>query len=221
MAQKGKQMITQCPECKKQHPISAVELRSSNAKFYCDQCEQNFDALEFLKDSPPEEKQSKDLLVTQNEINSKSSVFWKFGFSACVALIIFQTYYFEAYNLSQNKTLRPWLEKACVRFECTLPTYKDLDDFSIIHGSFELTEDKAYYIFKTAFINQSFFKQHHPAIKLTLQNFTGHDFAERIFRPQDYLEQNLNFINPDKSVEISMKIAVPPTEIGGYRFELI
>ncbi len=215
-------MITQCPECKKQHSISVAELRSSNTLIDCDQCEQQFDALELLKEpSFANNKQSKDLLSTQTNLTTKYSAIWTIGFTLCIALMAFQIYFFEAYNLSQNNKLRPWLEKICSHFDCQLPTYKNLDDFSIIHGSFELTTNKTHYVFKTAFVNQSTFKQPHPAIKLTLQNFTGLDFAERVFLPQEYLTQYLEFVKPDMSVEISMNIAIPSKEIGGYRFELI
>lgn len=215
-------MITQCPECKKQHSLSAAELRASNAKIHCDQCDLDFDALELLKDPlPNENKQSKDLLTPQYKANSKYSTFWTLGFTLCIALMAFQIYFFEAYNISQNKKLRPWLEKICTQFSCQLPTYKNLNDFSILHGSFELAANKTHYVFKTTFINQSVFKQQHPAIKLTLQNFTGHNLAERIFFPQEYLTHYLEFIKPDVSVEISLNIAIPPKEIGGYRFELI
>jgi hypothetical protein len=215
-------MYTQCPECKKQHSLTIAELRSSNGVIDCDQCEIKFDALELLKEqSIPENRQSNEFLLAHHQTGTKHSAFWVLGFSLCLALMAFQIYFFEAYNLSQNNKLRPWLEKICNKLNCQLPVYKNLADFSIIHGSFELTANKSYYVFKTTFVNQSAFKQHHPAIKLTLQTFTGLDFAERIFLPQEYLNHSPDFIKPDMSVEISMNIAIPSNEIGGYRFELI
>lgn len=220
-------MYTQCPECKKHHSLTIVELRSSNGVMYCDQCEIKFDVLELLEeqsiseDSQSENSQSNELLSKNHLPRNNKSILWTLGFSLCLALMAFQIYFFEAYNLSQHEKLRPWLEKICDKVNCQLPTYKNLDEFSIVHGSFELTDNNSHYVFKTAFVNQSAFKQHHPAIKLTLQNFTGVDFAERVFHPQEYLNQYIDFIKPDMSTEISLNIVIPSKEIGGYRFELI
>jgi len=217
-------MHTLCPECNQQRQISAEELRSSQGMVRCTGCSTMFDALEFLNAKQVTEKSKK---VHQNHIAApttsilkKLTPYWGLGYTFCVLLFMFQIYFFEGYNLTQNKTIRPWLEKSCSYFDCQLPIYKNISEFTILHGSFELSKNEQY-IFKTSFTNQADFSQNHPSIKLTLLNFTGHSFAERIFHPQEYLKQPISIIKPEMSAEISIKIAAPAQNIGGYRFEFI
>ena len=105
-------------------------------------------------------------------------------------------------------------------FRLQLPHYKNLDEFTVLHGSFEPTANK-HYVFKAAFTNQSAFEQTLPSIKLTQLDFTGRVFAKRIFHPQDYSNQAHKLIEPEMSEEIILEIASPSTKTGGYRFEFI
>jgi hypothetical protein len=151
----------------------------------------------------------------------KEKGIWGLAFNSCLVLLAFQIYFFSGYGLTQNTTFRPWLEKTCKLINCQLPIYKNLDEFTILHGSFEPATNNKHYIFKAVFVNQSDFKQNHPSIKLTLQSFTGQIIAERIFRPEDYLKKTQLFIEPEMSSEIRMKIVAPAKTIGGYSFELV
>lgn len=217
-------MHTLCPDCKKQHQITVDELRISQGMIHCTNCSSMFDALEFLNEKKI--TQNSDVSAPEyistptTSILNKLTPYWGIAYTFCIALFIFQIYFFEGYNLTQSKIIRPWLEKSCSLLNCQLPQYKNLSEFTILHGSFEPTENE-YYIFKTSFTNQSAFEQKHPSIKLTLLNFNGQPFAERIFYPQNYLKQLINIIQPEMSAEISMEIATPKNNIGGYRFEFI
>ena len=213
-------MYTQCPKCKKQHQITVDELRSSRAMICCDACSIMFDALELLSEKQGIEEASDNKTIPEIKLRKKHVAPWGLGYSICIILFIFQIVYFEGYNLTQNAAVRPWLEKTCGYFDCQLPAYKNLSEFTMLHGSFEPTADK-HYVFKAAFTNQSAFEQTLPSIKLTLLDFTGHAFAKRIFRPQDYSNQAQKLIAPEMSEEITMEIAAPSTKTGGYRFEFI
>ena len=50
---------------------------------------------------------------------------------------------------------------------------------------------------------------------------TGEPFAQRIFRPDAYLQPPAPYIGADQPFEISLNIAPIDTTIGGYTFELI
>ncbi len=213
-------MYTQCSKCKKQHEISVEELRASRGMISCDSCATMFDALELLSEGQGVNAGGGDIAIPPIKLKKKYPSFWGLGYSICIILFIFQIVLFEGYNLTQNATVRPWLEKTCGYFDCQLPRYKNLNEFTILHGSFEPAANK-HYIFKAAFTNQSAFEQALPSIKLTLLDFTGHAFAKRIFHPQEYSNQAHDLIEPDMSEEITMEIAAPSTKMGGYRFEFI
>ena len=213
-------MHTQCPECKAQRPISVKELRTSGGMITCNECSSLFDALELLNEEKIlNEKKHKTSLAIEKETKIYTP-HWGYSFTLCLIIFIFQIVIFEGYNLTQNSTLRPWLEKACLSFECQLPRYKNLGEFTILHGAFELTEN-GHYLFKTTFTNQSAFEQNYPSIKLTLLDFVGQPFANRVFQSKDYSKQALGIIPANTSAEVTMHVAAPSKKIGGYRFELI
>ncbi len=218
-------MHTLCPECHTQRKISAKELKRSQGMVRCSHCATMFDALELLNEKQVSEKTKTNdpqynLSVPKSSFLNKLTPYWGLAYTLCIFLFIFQIYYFEGYNLTQNNTLRPWLEKSCSLLDCQLPPYKNLNEFTILLGSFEPTKNK-HYFFKTSFINQSAFEQNHPSIKLTLLDYTGHPFAERVFHPQEYLNHPTGSIKPDMSAEVTMDVAAPAKNIGGYRFEFI
>jgi predicted Zn finger-like uncharacterized protein len=213
-------MYTQCPECNKQHNITIDELSESRGMICCDKCSAMFDALELLSKGQGALKASEILTIPEIKPRKKHTLLWGLGYSICIILFIFQIVYFEGYNLTQNTDVRPWLEKTCEYFKCQLPNYKNLDEFTILHGSFEPTANK-HFVFKAAFTNQSAFEQTLPSIKLTLVDFSGQVFAKRIFNPQDYSNQAHKLIEPEMSEVITMEIAAPLTITGGYRFEFI
>ncbi|MFW5443539.1 MAG: zinc-ribbon and DUF3426 domain-containing protein [Methylococcaceae bacterium] len=214
-------MQTQCPECKSQRSISIEELRSSRGIIQCNECSAMFDALERLDDGLAiKELETNGILPTLDSISAHHKSPWRIAYFFCFIVFVFQIYYFEGYNLTQNPQIRPWLKTICNSFDCQLAVYKNLNELTILHGDFESTEDNVY-IFKTAFTNESDFAQRYPSIKLSLQNFTGETFAERVFLPKNYGRKPAELLEPDISAEITMNIAAPSEPIGGYRFELI
>jgi len=227
-------MYTQCPKCNSQRPVSVEDLRSLGGILTCYTCSSTFDALSLLsKGYAPSTKKKQGASVKLDdevdlEFNTNQNdvvpvlqnIPWGVASSFCLLLFIFQLYFFEGYNLIQNNSLRPWVEKICAPLGCQLPIYKNLDEITLLHGSLEPTGDEQF-IFKTAFTNQSAFTQKIPAIKLILVNYTGADFAERIFYPDEFPKQESDFIEPDMSSEITLNIASPKTKVGGYRFKLI
>lgn len=217
-------MYTQCTECKQPYAIEVEELRSSHGMIRCSNCSSMYDALDLLSDGEvPANIDINDAYLTNISISASSNLrskYWGIGTVFLFILLIWQIYVFEAYNLSQNSTLRPWLIKACTKsVNCQLPEYKNLDEITILNGSFEPINN--HYIFKIAIINQALFAQQRPSIKLTLIDFSGRPFATRIFYPTDYSKQDITLLKPNLAEKITLSIAAPSTKIGGYRFELI
>ena len=215
-------MYTQCPECKQQHTVNTEQLRISRGMLKCTECSAMFDALEFINDQPLEESEqapSPNLFPPQPEQNKKRHAVWFYGLTTGILLFFAQVYYFESDALSQNQTLRPWLLKLCQTLNCQLPEYKNIEEISLLLGSLEPRDDHSYE-FKAVISNQARFNQRGPNIKLTLLNFIGEPFAERVFSAHNYRPKS-PVLAVDETAEISLNIVAPNTTIGGYTVKLL
>ncbi|NOQ36543.1 MAG: DUF3426 domain-containing protein [Methylococcaceae bacterium] len=206
-------MLTQCEQCKKTYSISVDALSQKRSELLCPHCEEMLGRLkrfgnDFLEIGGKKKRHPKFIL-------------WGIGAVLCLFLLAGQIYFFEKDNLSQNPKARGWLQKICLSLSCELPAYRNLNDFEVMYGEFQLSPEN-YYIFKAVISNQAKFAQHYPHIQLNLSTFSGENFAQRVFTPKDYLNSEANKLIPaSKAIEISLKIAVPKQKVGGYTFELI
>jgi predicted Zn finger-like uncharacterized protein len=218
-------MYTQCPECKTPHPITDEEINTSIGMTKCDGCSAMFDAQESLNEGtmPNETDIDEFISYLDSSIPTKTnyqSKWWGLGSGFLLLIFIFQAFFFEAYNLSQNISLRPWLKKTCASTPfCQFPHYKNLAEFNILNSSFKPESD--HYLFKIVYINRSIFSQRRPSIKLSLIDFTGHTFATRIFYPEIYSKQATTLLKPNIPEQTALTIATPTNKVGGYRIELI
>lgn len=216
-------MFTQCPECHKTHTLTVDQLRTNRGMMHCKQCSVLFDALALIRETEAEaEDKPESRHFPWDNIKLPNTGYWGTAFLLGTLLFVAQVAYFEGYAISQNPAFRPWLEKLCSPLNCALPPYKNLNELTVMHGSFTAMPDHNY-AFKAAISNQALFKQPYPSIKLTLLDFDGTAFAHRIFQPQDYLpaEAVASGIAADAGAEINLTIAAPQTPVGGYTFELM
>ncbi|WP_305909352.1 zinc-ribbon and DUF3426 domain-containing protein [Methylomarinum sp. Ch1-1] len=214
-------MFTQCPECKSQHIVSTEDLRACRGMMKCSNCATMFDALEYISDQPitdERQRQSIQPFSASDEGAKPRTKLWLFGFLLGLMILLGQFFYFEAYHLSQDPALRPWLLKTCQTFDCQLPDYKNPNEISIMHGTLEANGEYSYR-FKAIIVNQAGFAQAYPDIQLTLLNFTGEPFAERVFSARHYQSSGAP-LAVDESAEIVFDIAAPSHKIGGYTFKL-
>ena len=217
-------MFTQCPECQSIQPLTLAQLRTGRGMLRCSQCLVMFDALERISETeeinPSEDLSARHLPWDKVDMSANRS--WRTGVVIGLLVLIGQVIYFEGYAFSQNPSVRPGLAKLCQLIKCQLPVYKNLDEFSILHGSFTPLPDQNY-AFRVAFNNQADFSQSYPNIILTLFDFSGNAFAHRIFRPRDYLPEDIvaSVMESDATTEINLKIAAPETKVGGSTFDLI
>jgi predicted Zn finger-like uncharacterized protein len=218
-------MYTQCPECDTPHPITEEELNTSIGMTKCDICSAMFDPQESLNEGtmPNATETDKFISYLDSSIPAETyyqSKWWGLGAGFLLLTFIFQAFFFEAYNLSQSTSLRPWLKKTCEAIPfCQFPHYKNLTELKILNSSFKPAND--HYIFKIAYINRSIFSQRRPSIKLSLIDFTGHTFATRVFYPEIYSNQATTLLKPNTSEQTTLTIATPASKVGGYRIELI
>lgn len=204
-------MLTQCPHCKKTYSLSIEELHSGPAMLYCPHCEEMLGRLKIFQ---------ANFFSRSGENNHSHSLLWFSGFLAAVLLFLSQLYLVERDKLSQNPEQRVWLEKICQPLPCHLPSYKNLDEFEIMHGAFRPVDN--HYVFQTVLSNQADFAQQYPRIKLNLLDFRGQIFAERIFFPREYLDSKPSELMPaSETIEVTLDIAQPAQKVAGYTFDLI
>ena len=217
-------MFTQCPECQFIQPLTPAQLRDGRGMLRCSHCSAMFDALERISETE-EINPSENLPAGQlpwDKASRPGNTFWRTGLVFGLLVLIGQIIYFEGYAFTQNPAVRPGLAKLCDRIKCQLPVYKNLDEFSLLHGSFTPLPDQNY-DFKVVMSNQADFSQAYPNIKLILFDYSGNAFAHRIFQPRDYLPEDAvtSLMAADATTEISLKIAAPKTKVGGSTFDLI
>lgn len=214
-------MFTQCPECDRTQTISVEALRKSRGMIRCSNCSTLFDALQRLSEIPLNEP----LTETASEPPWTFRAHRVSGHWGLLLLLSFitltgQILYFEGSTAIQNETVRPSLEKACGYLKCTLPSYRNLDDFAVMHSALTPSDDE-HYIFQATINNQAAFPQRPPRLRLTFMKLTGEPFAQRIFEPENYLASPTPYIGAEQPFDISLNIAPIDTTMGGYNFELI
>ncbi len=215
-------MYTRCPECKKTTPISVEQLRESRGMLQCDACQATFDALELLSDNAEDEvpasRPDDNFLATQNSSKTPTA-FWLTGIVAGLMLLAAQIIYFEGHALAQKPALRPWLEKACRTIHCQLPPYRNLKEIHILETTLA-SQDPDKVVFNIVLTNQADFPQAWPKLKLTLVDYRGKIFAERVFSADNYRPPS-TMLEADQTVKIQLVIVKPENPVAGFSFSLL
>jgi len=217
-------MLIECPECHQQYTITTEQFQSSDGITICPNCSTQFDPIAHLTETTSEQQNNEEIRAPYSWEKTRpplSALFWKFGVIVGISLFVTQFFYFKSDELIQNQTIRPWLEKTCHLFQCQLPMYRNLKEFSVLHSSLNASE--GYYILQAAISNQAEFSQQYPNLKLTLLNFSGTAIAKRIFLPNEYLTEKLpvRILNKSETFTIKLDIALSDTKVGGFTIELI
>lgn len=214
-------MFTRCTECRTLQTVTTEQLRTSLGLIRCEKCSGLFNALKFISDFEDQETPAEKPWLSPPNSPTKTT-YWYVGSTLGVAVLLAQLLYFEAPALPQNSSFRPWLEKLCSAFGCQLPAYQDTKELTVLQGALTTQADNSI-VFNAVITNQAAFAQAYPKLKLTLMDYAGMPFSQRIFQPNDYLSTASaapRLIMPDANHEISLSLAVPQTQIGGYTFEL-
>lgn len=136
-------------------------------------------------------------------------------------LLIIQVNYFLGYSIAQSPEIRPYLISISKLLKQTLPTYKNIADFTII-GSHLATEKNKQHRVKISFINHGNFPQKVPNLLLTLRNLQGGILAQRTFTSKKHQNPDIlnSLIAPNELFTIDFPINVPNYTISGYSIEL-
>ncbi|MFA5984092.1 MAG: zinc-ribbon and DUF3426 domain-containing protein [Methylococcaceae bacterium] len=217
-------MFANCPECHESQPISIEQLRENRGMVRCIACQIFYDAIPGLTETSQQAPSQPTVseLPWENKRHTAGSRFWQAGIVLNLILLFGQFVYFEADKIPQQPKLRLWLEKISGALNFPLPAYKNLDELNVLEGSFSRQADNNY-LFHAVLSNQSEYRMAYPRVKLSLLDFNGDLFAQRIFQAKDYLSptDDAYTMAANATLEISLIITPPATKIGGYTFELI
>ncbi len=215
-------MYSRCSHCQALQTISAEKLRSGRGLLICSNCGKPYDALLSLSDHAETEialENTADFVPGGLEKSAETGIWWLGSFLS-VGVLIAQICYFEGDAIIRQPDLRAGLSAVCDLIKCQLPTYKNLDEWSVSESDLRsLSAGK--YVFSAIITNQAAFSQACPDLKLVLQNFNGQAVAERIFSAQQY--SAVSSLASNESAGISLTIVAPSeaARIGGYSFALL
>jgi len=250
---------TQCPRCQTIFRINATHLNIAQGQVRCSRCRHVFNANDFLVKELPKKEKTPQPVTTQTELNENTEDFseellesefpellkedysdrgrsWKSLFFWLLASLIFMGFLFSQYLwfahrdlVLQNAQVRPWLERFCNVFLCTLPTTSDLNQFEMQEQSIRIDSSTTPHIMQVnaIFINRASFPQPYPVLQLTFQDTNGKPIAQRRFQPTEYLRLAYitEEIKPQMPIHIKLElvdIEVPVADGGvvkGYVFD--
>lgn len=210
----GINMFSRCPHCDCQQQITTQQLRDCRGLLNCVSCGKPFDALLSLTEMADESvdtHQHEDLVLS---VPGKPAVRgWRIGNALLLMVLLGQVGYFEKDRLMRQPRLYSGLAQFCRVIGCGMPAYKNSADWSISHSEWQAHLDKRY-VLTAALTNQADIAQAFPALKLTLNDFSGRPLAERVFWPKSYARDTLLAANHTDQIHLPLIVSVP--DVGGF-----
>jgi hypothetical protein len=112
---------------------------------------------------------------------------------ASLALAAQAMWFFQRDQVLQHPEVRPWLERFCYHFLCTLPTTRNLSRFKMEDHVARLhPKINDALQFEATFINHASFPQPYPGLQLIFEDSDGNPIAQRRFNPEEYLQRHLH-----------------------------
>ena len=171
--------------------------------------------------TPRKRKESRS---TRTAAATRAGMPWSSLTLVFLVLLWIQYLLFEGERLARDTDIRPWLERACAVFGCTLAPYRDLRLIQAGQASLQKTgPSQGAYEFRMAISNQSPYPQPFPGLQLILGEIDGRTVAERVFEPAEYLSGQTRepLMMTGKTYEIRLLLSLSRRTIGSYRFQMI
>jgi len=214
-------MYSRCPHCNKQIQVSARQLRVSRGLLKCKRCGDSFDALALLSEKADQtQAKSQSYAVSSFKRTETGQSPWLWGFSSLMMFmaLLAQIGYFEGQRLYGRPTINLALAKACQVLDCRLPDVNNPEDWVVSHSELQAHLDNRYWLI-AALTNQAAIKQVFPELKLTLTDFNGQPFAERVFTPYQYSKDKTLAANETVLIRLPLVMAVG--EFGGFSLDTL
>jgi hypothetical protein len=147
-------------------------------------------------------------------------------------LVIQYVWFSQKEVFLQNPQVRPWLERFCYTFLCTLPITRDLSAFQVKEDSVRPHPDpkrKKVIQVDALFNNTAFFAQPYPEVVLIFKDAQDKVTGKRRFTPKEYLEsETVDRLMPAYGqVHLHFELTDMPDVIGedgaidGHEFEFL
>lgn len=208
-------MFSRCPHCDRQQQVTTRQLRDSRGLLVCVSCGKSFDALPTLTemaDEPVETAQHDDLLLAAPD-NQPTGKGWRIGNAMLLMVLLAQIAYFEKDGLMRQPAIYNGLTQFCRITGCRTPAYNNPAEWSISHSGWQAYLDQRY-VLTAALTNQAAFAQALPALKLTLNDYSGRPLAERLFWPRSYTQVAVLAGNHTEQIHLPLVVSVP--DVAGF-----
>lgn len=188
----------------------------------------NDEVIETVSKSFIHDSQTSYFQKLDSKKQSKSRLYkWLISLFALALLIaaVLQSIYFWRTEISiYYPKLKPLLEQTCKTIGCAIELPKKIE-FIIIDDS-DMQEDADHdglIHFSSTLINQAGFIQTYPNIELTLTDLEDKPKLRRIFKPTEYLPENMDIVSGlAAGAEVKVKLALTTTgeSVAGYRISV-
>ena len=222
-------MFTQCPHCQTIFRVNSAHLEVAQGRVRCSRCRHVFNANHHLMQRLPPNKPKQDpfpnINFAEDEVlellkentytarNKSWSAFfgWMFITLLLITVLAGQYLWFTQPALVlQNPQVRPWLQRFCYIFLCTLPTTRDPKQFQFKKmPSLQVQDDSPEVIqIDAIFVNQAPFSQPYPVLELIFKDINGSAIAQRRFTPDTYLpvKYEQGEMKPQDSVHVRLEV---------------
>lgn len=180
----------------------------------CVSCGKSFDALPALAetaDEPVDTPQQEDLLRVPDK--QPAVKVWRIGNAMLLMIMLVQIGYFEREGLLRQPWIYQGLTQFCRIAGCLMPAYNNPAEWSLSHSEWQAHLDQRY-VLTAALTNQAAFAQALPALKLTLNDYSGRLLAERMFRPGTYTRDALLAANHTQQIQLPLVVSAP--DVAGF-----
>lgn len=115
---------------------------------------------------------------------------WRWHLASIVLMLGLGAQLAYAYRgpLLQDPNLRPYLDAACARLNCTLPPRRDVERLALVARDVRPHPSVAGALMISATVlNQAEFTQSYPVVEISMSDLEDRKIAMRRFQPQDYV----------------------------------
>jgi predicted Zn finger-like uncharacterized protein len=119
--------------------------------------------------------------------------------------------------------LRPWLDAACLRFDCRLPPRLDLSQIALVSRDVRPHPSQpGALIISATMLNRASFAQPYPIVEITLSDLDEKRIAMRRVAPQDYLVDARALargLAPNATATIDLEVMDPGRNAVAFEFK--
>ncbi len=150
---------------------------------------------------------------------------WWIGSALLGLALSTQIAYAERERLLEDSRLRPLLDQACARLNCTLPLRSKIDSIRLLSREVRPHPDapKALMI-SASMVNEAAFTQRFPIVEVTLSDLSDRAIAQRRFLPSEYLAERGSAVRgfpAGATAPLVFEVADPGQEAVAFEFRFL